>query len=146
MTGLILLAIRALLVILLYAFLSWTFLTLWRELKQQISFSTRLQIPNLLLTFVDEPYREGLEFTRPQITLGRNPVCDCVIADETVSSEHARFIHHHNQWWVEDLNSTNGTYLNNQRITTLTVLTSGDQLRLGQVDVLVNIEAGIDGR
>jgi pSer/pThr/pTyr-binding forkhead associated (FHA) protein len=78
-------------------------------------------------------------FIQPEITLGRDPVCDIPVADETVSARHARLVYHHNQWWVEDVNSTNGTRLNQVRITTPTVITSADVIELGQVQVVVTL-------
>ena len=71
--------------------------------------------------------------------LGRDPVCDFQIKNETVSARHARLSYHHKQWWIEDLNSTNGTFLNEEPLYTATVIVSGDEIRCGQVDILVSI-------
>ncbi len=72
--------------------------------------------------------------------IGRSPNSDYPIANETVSARHARLSYHHNQWWVEDLNSTNGTYLNDERLTFPTVIISGDDLRCGRVNLSIQIE------
>jgi pSer/pThr/pTyr-binding forkhead associated (FHA) protein len=47
------------------------------------------------------------------------------------------------QWWVEDLESTNGTYLNQVQVTTSTILTDGDKLTLGKVDITIRINQNI---
>jgi pSer/pThr/pTyr-binding forkhead associated (FHA) protein len=60
--------------------------------------------------------------------------------DDTVSARHARLSYHHNQWWVEDLQSRNGTYLNDERVSVPTVIVSGDELRYGQVATLIEID------
>ena len=51
--------------------------------------------------------------------------------DGEISREHARIIQQGDQFWLEDLNSTNGTFLNGQRIVTPTMLHPGDQIRIG---------------
>jgi pSer/pThr/pTyr-binding forkhead associated (FHA) protein len=78
-------------------------------------------------------------FIQTEVTLGRDPVCDIPIFEDTVSARHARLTYHHGQWWVEDLGSTNGTRLNQEMITLPTVLTSGDDIGLGQTSLLVNL-------
>ena len=52
--------------------------------------------------------------------------------DDYVSTRHARFVPHGEDWFVEDLGSTNGTYIGSQRITTPMVVTIGVQVRLGK--------------
>lgn len=53
------------------------------------------------------------------------------IADTTVSRRHAQLVKRDNRWFIEDLGSANGTYLNGQKITKSMVLNRGDQVRLG---------------
>ncbi len=62
------------------------------------------------------------------------------MTDETISARHAMLSYHNNQWWVEDLGSTNGTYLNLLPVTTPTVLVGGDILMFGKVSLDVKIE------
>jgi pSer/pThr/pTyr-binding forkhead associated (FHA) protein len=57
----------------------------------------------------------------------------------TVSAEHARLSYHHQNWWLEDLGSRNGTYLNLERVTTAAILVSGDELQIGQVLIKISI-------
>lgn len=139
MAATLLLGLRLIMVVALYAFLAWAFLALWRDLSQRSTVLADRRVPtiNLILEDPDEPVE--YRFNRPQLTIGRNPTCDCVIEDETVSAQHTRLIFRHNQWWIDDLASTNGTFLNGQRIAALTVLTSGDQVRIGQIDLFVSI-------
>ena len=44
------------------------------------------------------------------------------------------------QWWLEDLKSTNGTFLNEEKLDTPTVIVTGDEIRCGQVPVRVQID------
>lgn len=67
-----------------------------------------------------------------QITLGRAPDSTIVIDDDYASSRHARVYESEGSWVVEDLGSTNGTWIDRTRITTPTVLQVGAPLRIGR--------------
>lgn len=66
------------------------------------------------------------------ITVGRAPDSTIVIDDDYASSRHARIYPSDGAWIVEDLGSTNGTWLDRTRITTPTVLPLGVPLRVGR--------------
>ena len=138
MTGTVLLILRALLAVLLYAFLGWALYTLWRDLRQQATLQAARQVRPVLLTF--EGLERGLSFTQLEVIIGRSGHCDILLEDKTVSGRHARLSYHHGQWWLEDLASTNGTFLNGEPVNTAVVLTNGDQIRCGQVEGLVGME------
>jgi pSer/pThr/pTyr-binding forkhead associated (FHA) protein len=57
--------------------------------------------------------------------------------DDFVSSRHARFEPRPDGLWVEDVGSTNGTYVNGARVTSARLLHSGDVVRIGQTDLQV---------
>jgi pSer/pThr/pTyr-binding forkhead associated (FHA) protein len=57
--------------------------------------------------------------------------------DDYVSSRHARFEPRPDGLWVEDVGSTNGTYVNGARVTSARLLQSGDVVRIGQTDLQV---------
>jgi diguanylate cyclase (GGDEF)-like protein len=65
-------------------------------------------------------------------TLGRQPDNDVVFSDESASRRHAEIYSHDNGLVITDLNSTNGTFVNRQRLVQPLVLRSGDQIRIGQ--------------
>lgn len=69
--------------------------------------------------------------TRTEI--GRAPDCDIRIEDDFVSSQHAVITYLNEQYWVEDLNSLNGTYVNEVKLQKSVVLANGDRLRVGGV-------------
>ena len=58
-------------------------------------------------------------------------------ADEFASAQHARFEAKRDGLWVEDVGSTNGTFVNGARVTTPRRLTKGDIVRVGQTDFRV---------
>lgn len=140
MSGLVALALRLLLTLALYGFLGWALWTLWRDIRREADRIVTRRAPGISLAVQKEGQLTAIKyFIQPEIALGRDPACDIPIIDDTVSARHARLVYHHSQWWLEDLNSTNGTRLNQVLVTTPTVLTSGDEIDLGQVHVSVNI-------
>lgn len=142
MSGQILLVLRAALALSLYAFLGWTLLTLWRSLRRQAEVVTVRQAPAITLINREQagPGPE-YKFSISEVTIGRDPTCDCQLDEKTVSASHARLSYHHGHWWVEDLASRNGTFLNAVRVAEPHVLTAGDELRCGQVLFVVAIGA-----
>jgi len=64
--------------------------------------------------------------------IGRNPECALVLDDDFASGRHARIYHRDNAWFVEDLGSTNGTFLGSERLTTPTRVETGTTLRIGK--------------
>ena len=73
-----------------------------------------------------------------QITLGRAPDSTIVIDDDYASSRHARIYESEGAWVVEDLGSTNGTWIDRTRLTTPTVLPVGAPLRVGRTTLVIN--------
>ena len=139
MSAIILLVLRILLAVLLYAFLGLAIYTLWRGLKQQGELLIARQPPLLTLTSLVYDLTPAHSFTKPEIILGRESGCDFHLQDQTVSSRHARLSYRQQQWWLEDLASKNGTFLNGEAVTVPVVITHGDELRLGHVGVRVEI-------
>ncbi len=138
MSGIVVLILRILLAALLYGFLGWALVTIWRDLRAQGLLLSTPHIPPLTISRSGE--ESPRSFDIPEIIIGRSSKSDYPIQNETVSARHARLSYHHNQWWVEDMNSMNGTFLNDERIIVATVIVSGDELRLGGVSMMLNIE------
>ena len=69
------------------------------------------------------------------VTLGRSQESTIVLDDDYVSSRHARFFPQDGYWLVEDLGSTNGTYLDRTKVTTATVVKVGQPVRIGKTVV-----------
>jgi hypothetical protein len=138
MTGAILvLVLRIALAAVLYAFVGWAFYTLWRDLNQQSRSLASQKIPPLQLKLQGDEETQPRFFMTPELVIGRDPRCDFHIQDDTVSAHHSRLSYHHHQWWIEDMHSTNGTFLNQERLTTPTVMITGDELRCGQVTLSI---------
>jgi pSer/pThr/pTyr-binding forkhead associated (FHA) protein len=66
------------------------------------------------------------------VLLGRNPECTLVLDDDFASGRHARIFRRDGGWFVEDLGSTNGTYLDSSRLTEPKPVEVGSTLRIGK--------------
>ncbi len=69
------------------------------------------------------------------VTIGRQASCTIVIADNNISRVHARFRTSDNGWTIEDLGSTNGTKVNGVLITEPTLLSHGQLIALGSLQL-----------
>ena len=72
---------------------------------------------------------------QPETSVGSQPGNDLVLRDRFVSGHHARLRWDGVSWWVDDLNSTNGTFVNQQRVApgAPAALTTGALLQIGDV-------------
>jgi ABC-type multidrug transport system ATPase subunit len=80
---------------------------------------------------------------RPQITIGRGDECDVRLDGLLISNVHARISQTANGLTIEDLNSTNGTYVNGQRITGRRPLPYEDVVQIGPFLLRVNPQRGV---
>jgi pSer/pThr/pTyr-binding forkhead associated (FHA) protein len=87
----------------------------------------------LRLRVVDPPQRRGRVFELgEEVTVGRSPGCAVPLDDDTfASSIHARVFRRSGELWIEDLGSTNGTFLNDERLEVPTRLRRGDRVKVG---------------
>lgn len=87
----------------------------------------------LVVIYAPEPGLLGKRFVldRAVLRVGRGPDNTIVLDGDSVSRRHARFEKRGNRWWVVDLNSTNGTYLNEQLVVGEQILTNSDRVKVG---------------
>jgi pSer/pThr/pTyr-binding forkhead associated (FHA) protein len=140
MSGIVLLILRLGMIVALYAFLGWGLWQLWRDLRYHGQTVTTTRLPALKLVQEIEAQPLTQRFTSPQVVVGRDPGCHCRLDDRVVSARHARLSYHHGQWWVEDLHSRNGTFLNDSPVKGPVVVTSGDELHFGTLAFHVVLE------
>jgi hypothetical protein len=84
------------------------------------------------------------ELSRNELTIGRDINNEIVINDAEVSRRHCRLVLQGDGYSIEDLGSTNGTFVNEQRVTGQRALRSGETLRVGDNVTLVYEVAGVD--
>ena len=86
---------------------------------------------------------EEWELNSSPLTMGRGSQNDVQLdRDEFASSTHARIEPRRDGVWVEDIGSTNGTYLNGIQLTRPKRLTPGDVLRVGETELRYEVETG----
>jgi hypothetical protein len=91
-----------------------------------------------LVVVKSDELEEGTDFEldSAQLTVGRGGQNDVALrSDDYASARHARFEPRQDGVWVQDLGSTNGTYLNGARLERPRRLTHGDVVRVGETDL-----------
>lgn len=137
------LVLRLMVIAGLYLFLLAIVAVAWRELRATtwagMPAPAELPIPSRSLVVVDAgdtPLQAGDAFAlRPVTSLGRDLSNTIVLPDPEVSAEHALISVRDGHWWLEDLGSTNGTFLNGVRVREPVIIAPGDVIRVGQVQL-----------
>lgn len=75
---------------------------------------------------------QSAELAAGTVMIGRGADCQLILDDDYVSTRHARVVSGDDGYYVEDLGSTNGTYVNGQRITAPTSIGLQDTVRIGK--------------
>jgi hypothetical protein len=88
---------------------------------------------HLYLKVVQPPEHAGRAYDLDdELTIGRSPGCGIAMPEDIYTSTlHARLFRRNDQLWVEDLGSTNGTFVNSEQITQAVRLGKGDLLQIG---------------
>ena len=100
--------------------------------RRQPKQKTRKGSPTHVLVVDGANKGERAELAQAPILIGRGSDAAIRLDDDYVSTRHARIAASGDQWFVEDLGSTNGTYIGSARITQPTTLTLGTQVRIGK--------------
>lgn len=100
--------------------------------KRQRATRTRQARGELTTLRVLEPAEMAADHPlAPEMTMGRAPGCTIVVDDTYVSQLHARVFRSDDGWYVEDIGSTNGTFLNGSQLAAAQRLGRGDRIQLG---------------
>ncbi len=89
------------------------------------------------LSFVRQGKEQELVLSGASWTIGRAPGCELQIADERISSRHCRLWPRGDGWMIEDLMSTNRTFVNGEQLVQPRRLAHGDLVRLGAIDAVL---------
>ncbi len=127
--------LRVTLAVALYGFIGWLFALLWRSLdaerKRPVSNVTAAR----LVCLSDALPRKRTYSLRPVTAIGRALNNDIVLHDPFASAHHALILWRDGRWWLEDLSSQNGTWLNEELVSSPTTLTFGDLIRIGKTEL-----------
>ncbi len=144
MSEIIFLGLRLLMAGALYAFFGLAIWVLWRDLKQAPRPSEDT-IPPLYVSITLEGNTFSQQYTLPEVIIGRSPQSQCHLPSNTISARHARLFFRQGHWWIEDLGSTNGTFLNAAPLTRATIVVSGDKIRCGEAELVIAAESAPGG-
>jgi len=122
---------RVLFFIGLYAFLGLAIWLLWKSISGTRLRGGTIAIPTLTLATTQGEDQNIQTFTSSEVLIGRNPDCDLILNDETVSGRHGRLSYQLNQWWYEDLKSTNGSWLDDLKVEEPIVVKDNDSIYCG---------------
>ncbi|MBN1486075.1 MAG: FHA domain-containing protein [Anaerolineae bacterium] len=127
----VLLGLRLLMALLLYAFLGIAFGIMWRDLqKGESHLKTQPQTAYLIIEEGDEV---GKSVQLRSVTgIGRAEDNTIVLQDPFTSSHHALIMWREEQWCIEDLGSHNGTLVNDEQLVESQILATGDHIYIGQ--------------
>ena len=132
-TEIALLALRIAVVLALYVFLFAVARVLRADLRAATLASAPAPADRLEVLECDGASElEGKLFAfAPGSSIGRGVDNDIALQEPRVSTRHARLLWREGRWWVEDLDSSNGTFVNDKRVAGLAALGYEDTLRLG---------------
>jgi len=123
-----------------------------KVLRDRNGFDTTDEIPRAeFAPVIPQPQRAYLEITGSEekdgifelgekpVVIGRSTECDIQLGVQNVSRKHARVLHHDEEYLIEDLESTNGVFVNGIRVVKC-VLRNDDQIEIGGVKLIFNEE------
>lgn len=86
--------------------------------------------PTSLVVYADGTKPRTVKLAASMV-IGRSPECELLVDDTYASQQHARIFGKNGSWYVEDLGSTNGTYVNDQKLAAPAMIQPGDRIRVG---------------
>jgi pSer/pThr/pTyr-binding forkhead associated (FHA) protein len=143
------LALRVAAVLLLYAFLGAALFVIWWEgraaagqVERARSAAARPLGRLVVVQGGATDLSPGQAFALNVMTgLGRGPSNTVIVEDPFASTEHALLYRRDERWWLEDLNSRNGTLLNGERLRAPAIVATGDEVGIGGVRMRIELEA-----
>ena len=93
---------------------------------------SRGKAPTIVIVKDENGKKLGTHRLNTALQIGRADACHIKLADTYASNFHARLYPQNGAWHVEDLGSTNGTYLNRQRVSGVVELQAGDEVKIGK--------------
>jgi len=143
-TDILLLVLRVLSGAALMLFTSVLFFMLWRDYRivsREMATRTRPRGRLVVLASGSSSLSTGAHLPLlPLTSLGRAPSNTILRDDSFASNQHAVVMLRSGQWWLEDVGSSNGTLLNGYRVEEPVVISSGDIIGLGQVELKLELD------
>ena len=127
----------------LYLFFGWVLWSAVNQLRRSPAaavsppdttprFGSKTPAVRGVVTILEPPELAGAVMTiGDELTIGRAAACTLTLDDAYVSQQHATIVWRDRQYFAEDTGSTNGTYVNRERLVSPVVLRAGDRLQIG---------------
>lgn len=126
--------LRIAFVVLIYLFFVIVVRALWRDLRTTVAVAGQALGRLVVVASPEGRPTPGASIPLDAVnTIGRDANNSIVIDDSFASAEHALLTFRGRAWYVEDRGSTNGTWLNGQRVESYLPLGYGDEVQIGQV-------------
>ena len=126
--------LRIAFVVLIYVFFFFVVRALWRDLRTTVAGAGQALGRLVVVASPEGTPAAGTSIPLDAVnTIGRDVNNSIVVDDSFASAEHALLTFRGRAWYVEDRGSTNGTWLNGQRVEVYLPLGYGDELQIGQV-------------
>ncbi len=137
LTGeIVVLIFRIAILLILYLFLWQLVAVIWKDLRRPAAGEVKAPRPRgrLIVVSADSTaYQPGHHFQlSDSTTIGRGPNNSIVLGDSFVSTNHAVLNYRENGWWLADLGSRNGTWLNGKKVEGEVPVRPGDLIGIGQ--------------
>jgi pSer/pThr/pTyr-binding forkhead associated (FHA) protein len=139
--SILMLIARIALAVCLYAFLLLILVALWRDVRAAGGHAAAgTPLMSLRRLRPDGAPERSYPLEKDACFIGRSPSVEVSLADETVSVVHARLWRQGGRWWLEDLDSRNGTMLNEIPVAKPAVLCAGDRIGIGRIQLEFHAE------
>jgi pSer/pThr/pTyr-binding forkhead associated (FHA) protein len=92
----------------------------------------RRKVPTKLFVLDEKGRKTATHRLGGTLQVGRAPTCQIRLDDNYISQLHAKISERNGAWVVEDLGSTNGTYLNQRKVSAPAEISAGDRIRVGK--------------
>lgn len=131
------------LMVVLYAFFAWVLWSGYNQLRRapvsvapqtapQPRFGTAPKAAQGQVTILEPPELAGAVMTiGDELSIGRAAACTLTLDDTYVSQQHASIVWRDRQYLATDIGSTNGTFVNRERLVSPVVLRAGDRVQIG---------------
>jgi hypothetical protein len=142
--ALLLLVLRTGAALLLLVFTISILFILWRDYRATTREIEKQRIPRgrlIVLATDNEEVPLDTEYPLlPLTSLGRSPTNTVYLHDSFASNEHALIIYRGGNWWLEDRESSNGTFLNGSAVEHPVIVSSGDLIGVGRVTLRLQLD------
>jgi pSer/pThr/pTyr-binding forkhead associated (FHA) protein len=104
--------------------------------RQTVSQVASTKPPDRVTVTAPDAEKDRVFSLEDELIVGRDDKCQIVITDNYASQIHARIFRKDGKVWLEDMGSTNGTYLNRRKVTSPHPVNRGDRGRIGKTELI----------